>query len=103
MSGDELRRSQLHRLSEIARKPLEFYLDGRPCHALEGDTVLTAILTQQGSLRRTEFSGQPRGGFCMMGACQDCWVMLETGQRVRSCTTLLEPGMRLVTSIETLC
>ena len=95
MSGDELRRSQLHRLSEIARKPLEFYLDGRPCHALEGDTVLTAILTQQGSLRRTEFSGQPRAGFCMMGACQDCWVRLGDGRRVRACSTLLEEGQAI--------
>lgn len=100
MKEDGLLRPQLQRLSETARERVDFDLDGRPCHALRGDTLLTAILTQQGSVRRTEFSRELRAGFCMIGACQDCWVRLETGERVRACTTLLEPGMRLVTSIE---
>jgi predicted molibdopterin-dependent oxidoreductase YjgC len=32
-----------------------------------------------------------------MGACQDCWVALETGERLRACSTPLAPGMRIVT------
>ena len=28
-----------------------------------------------------------------MGACQDCWVQLESGERLRACTTPLVPGM----------
>ena len=31
----------------------------------------------------------------MMGACQDCWVQHENGERVRACSTYIEPGMRL--------
>jgi hypothetical protein len=34
-----------------------------------------------------------------MGACQDCWVSSESGERFRACTTFAEPGMRLVTGV----
>lgn len=36
----------LKRLAETARPPVAFTLDGKPCTALAGDTVLTAVLTQ---------------------------------------------------------
>ena len=87
----------LHRLAFGPRELVAFELDGRACTGLRGDTVLTAVLTQGQRLRVTEFSGAPRAGFCLMGACQDCWVQLDAGERVRACSTLLEPGMRIVT------
>ena len=87
----------LYRIESAPRERIAFELDGRACTALEGDTVLTAILTQASALRRAEFSGAPRAGFCLMGACQDCWVQLADGERLRACTTFLEPGMRVRT------
>ncbi|MEK1840069.1 MAG: 2Fe-2S iron-sulfur cluster-binding protein, partial [Pseudomonas sp.] len=33
--------------------------------------------------------------FCLMGACQDCWVRLGDGRRVRACSTLLEAGQHI--------
>jgi len=88
----------LHRLkAQAPRATLQFELDGVRCSALQGDTVLTAILTQARQLRETEFSGQPRAGFCLMGACQDCWVQAAGGQRLRACSTLLQDGMQLHT------
>lgn len=88
---------QLQRLAESGRATVRFLLDGRPCKALAGDTVLTALLMQGAQLRRSEFSGAPRAGFCLMGACQDCWVMMADGRRVRACTTLVQPDMELLT------
>ena len=79
------------------RDEIAFGLDGRACTALEGDTVLTALLTQGERLRESDFSTAPRAGFCLMGACQDCWVQLESGERFRACTTPLVPGMQLRT------
>jgi predicted molibdopterin-dependent oxidoreductase YjgC len=90
----------LRRLAERNRKPIQFTLDGRSCAALEGDTVLTAMLTQADRLRASEFSGAPRAGFCLMGACQDCWITTESGERLRACSTFIAEGMRLVTSQE---
>ena len=94
MLSDE---AQLVRLSEADRAPVFFTLDGIPMRALEGDTVLTAILTQRHALRASEFSGEPRAGFCLIGACQDCWVRTEDGGRLRACSTLIEAGMRVLT------
>ena len=88
----------LRRIEGLApRDEIAFTLDGRACNAYEGDTVLTAILTQSQRLRGSDFSNAPRAGFCLMGACQDCWVQLESGERLRACTTMLVPGMQVRT------
>ena len=82
----------LKRLVEHDRPALAFTLDGQPASGLQGDTLLTAVLTSSEHLRGSDFSAEPRAGFCMMGACQDCWVRLGDGRRVRACSTLLEGG-----------
>ena len=87
----------LKRLAETGRTPVTFVLDGKVVTALDGDTVLTAVLTQGVQLRRSEFSSQPRAGFCMMGACQDCWISTEAGESLRACGTFIKDGMRLNT------
>ena len=92
---------QLLRLAEKDRAPLAFVLNGQPAQALQGDTVLTAVLTQSAQLRTHEFAGTPRAGFCMMGACQDCWVTLggaDAGRKVRACFTMLCAGMQVCTT-----
>ena len=89
----------LQRLPGPAREAIEFELDGRRCSAFAGDTVLTAVLAHATRLRESDVSGAPRAGFCLMGACQDCWVQLADGERLRACTTLVEPGMRVRTGL----
>lgn len=90
-------RAQLQRLKERNRPTVPFVLDGQPAEALAGDTVLTAVLTHTRQLRINEFSQQPRAGFCLMGACQDCWVRLADGKSLRACQTMIEPGMHICT------
>lgn len=85
------------RVAETQRKPLRFFLDGHEVTALQGDTLLTAVLTQQRRVRDSEFSGAPRAGFCLIGACQDCWMRTEDGKRLRACSTLVTEGMRVLT------
>ncbi|KVC55994.1 (2Fe-2S)-binding protein [Burkholderia stagnalis] len=89
--------AQFVRIAERERAPVNFTLDGRPAQALAGDTVLTAILVAQRCVRISEFSGLPRAGFCLIGACQDCWVRTEAGARLRACSTPIAAGMRIVT------
>ncbi|SAL52663.1 NAD(FAD)-dependent dehydrogenase [Caballeronia turbans] len=88
---------QFVRLDETHRARIPFVLDGVPAEALAGDTLLTAILMRQRHVRHSEFSGKPRAGFCLIGACQDCWVRGEDGKRMRACSTRVEAGMRVVT------
>jgi hypothetical protein len=89
---------RLVRLAETVRPPVPFRFDGQDMRGLAGDTVLTAILTGAGSLRPSEFGPERRAGFCLMGACQDCWIWAEDGSRLRACSTPLTAGMRLLST-----
>ena len=71
-------------------------IDGEAIEAQAGDLLITAILLHRTSLRRFEFGDGQRAGFCMMAACQDCWVRIADGRRVRACSTLVEPGMAVL-------
>jgi aerobic-type carbon monoxide dehydrogenase small subunit (CoxS/CutS family) len=89
--------SRFIRLAETRRAPLQFMADGKPILALEGDTLLVALLGSVGHLRHSEFGDGVRSGFCLMGACQDCWVWTESGERLRACTTAAREGLRITT------
>ncbi|TRC71289.1 (2Fe-2S)-binding protein [Mesorhizobium sp. WSM4307] len=86
------------RLAEFDRAQVHFYLDGQMCSALAGDTVLTAMLASGHVLRKSEFGPEWRAGFCLMGACQDCWVWQDEGPRLRACSALIVEGLRLRTT-----
>ncbi|KAA1184706.1 (2Fe-2S)-binding protein [Rhizobium tropici] len=85
------------RLAEKGRQPVRFLLDSMEREALVGDTVLTAMLTFSPVLRQSEFGPEGRAGFCLMGACQDCWVWQQDGTHLRACSTLVGNGMSLMT------
>jgi predicted component of type VI protein secretion system len=85
------------RLAETDRPTLTLQVDGRPATALVGDTLLVALLNHGRRLRDSEFGDGPRAGFCLMGACQDCWVWTSAGKRVRACSTPVEEGMSICT------
>lgn len=82
-----------------ARARLHFMLDGQPAEGAAGDTVLTAVLALGAQVRQHDVDGTPRAGFCAIGACQDCWMSLADGRRLRACTTPLEAGMALLTDL----
>ena len=87
---------KLVRLRDAVRPRITLRLDGAPIEAQRGDTLLTALLAAgAGHLRESEFGDGPRAGFCLMGACQDCWVVVEGLGRVRACATLAEDGMEV--------
>jgi D-hydroxyproline dehydrogenase subunit gamma len=73
-------------------------IDGEEVTAHAGESVLVAVLAARNALRRHEFSDELRAGFCLMGACQDCWVWLADYSRVRACTTIVADGMHVLTS-----
>ena len=89
---------QLQRVAEMDRQLVEIEIDGWQLSAMVGDTILVAMLTQRGLLRQKQEGEAAGAGFCLMGACQDCWVWLEDGRRVRACTTYVEHGLRIRTT-----
>jgi hypothetical protein len=76
---------------------VEIVLDGTALRAFAGESLLLAMLAQGRLLRRHEADGAPRAGFCLMGACQDCWVWQPDGRRLRACTTRVTDGLEVLT------
>lgn len=89
--------SRFVRLAETGRPSVSLEVDGVEVSAKAGDTLMVAILTATETLRRSEFGGERRAGFCLMGACQDCWVWSHDGTRLRACSTEVVPGMSVST------
>jgi hypothetical protein len=88
---------RFHRIAETRRAKITIEVDGAPVSALEGDSLLVAVLTNRSTLRSSEFGDGERAGFCLMGACQDCWMWTADGQRLRACTTRAVQGMQVLT------
>ncbi|WP_186420030.1 (2Fe-2S)-binding protein [Bosea sp. CS1GBMeth4] len=83
------------RVAARAGRPVTLSFEGRAIRATSGDSVLAALLENGALIRRLEFGREPRAGFCLMGACQDCWVWSAEGGRIRACTTEVGDGMIL--------
>lgn len=90
-------KGRFQRLAEGGRPTVSFVIDGEPASGLEGDTLMVAMLTSGRALRDSEFGDGRRSGFCLMGACQDCWVWTAAGERLRACTTVVTPGLSIST------
>ena len=100
MFGKHARMNETGRVVRVVAPdgPLVHILvDRAEVQAFAGDSVLVAVLAVRTALRRHEFGDEPRAGFCLMGACQDCWVWLADGGRVRACTTPVADGMHVLT------
>ncbi|NMZ63995.1 (2Fe-2S)-binding protein [Pseudomonas oryzihabitans] len=90
--------SRFQRLGETGRSQVSLSVDGLPVTALAGDTLMVALLANGPALRRSEFGDERRAGFCLMGACQDCWVWTADGERLRACGTEVREGLQILTT-----
>jgi predicted molibdopterin-dependent oxidoreductase YjgC len=70
--------------------------EGNAVRARDGDSVAAALLAA-GHLvfRETAVSGAPRGPFCMMGACFDCLVEIDSEPARQACMVRVAEGMRV--------
>lgn len=87
--------AQFRRVARRRGAAVTLSFDGTPILATAGDSILAALLENGAFVRHLEFGAEPRAGFCLMGACQDCWVWSATGGRIRACTTPVSEGMEL--------
>ncbi|WP_426955633.1 (2Fe-2S)-binding protein [Muricoccus radiodurans] len=87
----------LHRVLPRRTPRVTIRIDGTSAEAHEGESLLLAVLAHGAQLRLHEVDGAPRAGFCLMGACQDCWIWTPSGQRLRACTTTVTAGLEVLT------
>lgn len=85
------------RLGATSRPTVTFFVDGEPVSALEGDTILTSLILTGRFSSSDDYTGATLAGFCLMGACQGCWIWTEDAGRVRACETLVRDGQKIHT------
>lgn len=74
--------------------PVAFTFDGESMQGREGEPLLSALLASGVRVLRTMPDlGDPRGGYCLVGRCSDCQVVVDGVPSVRACVTLVRDGM----------
>jgi aerobic-type carbon monoxide dehydrogenase small subunit (CoxS/CutS family) len=74
-----------------------FSFNGQSVNGYEGDTIASALhalgikkLSESSRLHR------PRGFYCAIGNCSSCNMIVNGVPNVKTCITLLKPGMIVV-------
>ena len=91
----------------VVRGPaLTITVDGAPASAFKGETIATAMLAAGREGFRLDGRERPRGMFCNMGTCSECFVTVRVdgkGRRLRACLTEVRDGMAVETGLEHDC
>ena len=75
-------------------RQVKFSLDGRPMDGCEGEPIAMALKANGVMIHRhTTKREEPRGGFCAIGRCTDCVMVVDGQPNVRTCVTPLKEGM----------
>ena len=82
------------RTGEPIEDPMSFSFEGRAVDALTSDTIASALLAAgTRTFTITEVAGEERGGFCFVGRCADCLVIVDGQANQRACITPVKDGM----------
>jgi sarcosine oxidase subunit alpha len=79
---------------------LTLRVNGKPVTAYAGETLFAALLAEGIRALRHPVGGETktaRGGFCGMGVCQECRVMVDGLPDQRACMTEVQDGMEICT------
>jgi|TARA_R110002096_G_scaffold436056_1_gene666508 D-hydroxyproline dehydrogenase subunit gamma len=74
---------------------ISFKFDGKSYRGYAGESVGAALLRAGIThLRNAPNTNTPRGMFCVMGACQECVVVID-GRKVEACRAELSDGLNI--------
>lgn len=93
---DDARRVRDHPLlGPLPASPtVRLTFEGRPIAARAGEPIVAALLAAGVRVFRTmPRSGEARGGWCMVGRCGDCAVVVDGRPNVPACVTPVAEGM----------
>jgi len=81
-------------LSFERRKLITFFFKGRELSAYSGETIAAALHANGIKvLRYSAKEERPQGLFCAIGKCSSCLMEVDGKPNVRTCITLVRPGM----------
>lgn len=82
------------RFTDRTAAKVTILVDGKSVAANATDSVAAAMLGAGiEKCRTTPVSGQPRGPYCMMGACFECLVVIDGKGSRQGCMTRVHAGM----------
>ncbi len=85
-----------NRLPDRDHPIIKFEFNGASVEAMAGDSVAAALLANGHlTLRQTPTDAEPRGPYCMMGACFECLVDVDGQPNVQACMTIVRDGMTI--------
>lgn len=71
-----------------------FCFDGQDVEGRPDEPIAAALLAAGMRIFRTmPRHGDPRGGYCMVGRCADCMVVVDGVPGVRACVTPVKAGL----------
>lgn len=76
---------------------IQLRINGKSVSVPAGTIVAAAVALAGETSFRTSVTGQPRGPLCGMGVCMECRVTINGETQRRSCQTLCESGMEVLT------
>jgi 2Fe-2S iron-sulfur cluster binding domain len=80
------------------RLVVSFTFDGAPIAGRLGEPVAAALIASGIRVFRTmPRFGEPRGGYCMIGRCADCQVIVDGVPGVMACVTPVREGIAVQT------
>ena len=82
-------------LGDLAQAPdIQFSFDGSVGGGREGEPIAAALFAAGYRVLRTmPRFGDARGGYCMIGRCTDCMVVVDGIPNVPACLTLVAAGL----------
>ena len=84
------------RVGDAREEEITFTWEGRNVRAGATDTVASALLAAgERVLTVHPTSGEPRGGYCFVGRCSDCLVVVDGQPGIFACRTAVRAGMRV--------
>lgn len=76
---------------------VSFSFDGVPIVGRPGEPLAAALIAGGVRVFRTmPKTGEPRGGYCFVGRCADCLVIVDGVPNIRACLEPVREGMRVL-------
>ena len=92
-NGDRLSAQGCQQVNQAGA--LTFYFEGRPVHALSGDTVASALFAHGRRIFSRSFKyHRPRGLLCCSGDCPNCLMEIDGKPNARACRVQVKQGLR---------